>query len=330
MRGHVLSDDSHRAGSPALTALAKRFGHVVALVFLAAVCWLVIDRARKVDWHAVWLALLAYPLSTLAVALALATTAHMLFASYDLLARRYVGHKVRPLKVLGVGLVVYAVNLNLGSLIGGIGFRWRLYSKLGLDALQIGRIFGFSVTTNWSGYFVLAGVLLATRSFEPPPELGIPGELLQLLGIALLTVAALYLVACFTARKRSIELRGHHFVLPTGDIAWRQLALSMLHWSVTGALIYTLMPPGPDYPTVLGTLMCAAVAGTIVRVPGGLGVVEAVFVATLGDRVPEGALIAALLAYRAAFYLLPLAGATAMHFTLEALARRHSARRTQR
>ena len=66
----------------------------------------------------------------------------------------------------------------------------------------------------------------------------------------------------------------------------------------------------------------AAVVGAMLHVPGGLGVIEAVFLASLGGRLPEGQLVAALLAYRAAFYLLPLLTATVMHLTLEALARR--------
>jgi hypothetical protein len=33
---------------------------------------------------------------------------------------------------MGVTFISYAFNLNLGSLVGGVAFRYRLYSRLGL------------------------------------------------------------------------------------------------------------------------------------------------------------------------------------------------------
>ena len=62
-----------------------------------------------------------------------------------------------------------------------------------------------------------------------------------------------------------------------------------------------------DYPTVLGALLLAAVAGVLTHVPAGLGVLEAVFVATLAHALPATEVLATVLAYRAAYYLLPLA-----------------------
>jgi uncharacterized membrane protein YbhN (UPF0104 family) len=43
------------------------------------------------------------------------------------------------------------------------------------------------------------------------------------------------------------------------------------------------------------------------HVPAGLGVIEAVFVACLGAEVATPTLLAALLSYRAVYYLAPLA-----------------------
>lgn len=338
MRPQVLRDEAHqqppyaRQTSPAIAAAAppkpaaawRRWaGHAFGVALLLVVGWFVVERARKIDWDAVGQALLGYPFTTLLAALALATLSHAVYGSYDLLARRYLGHSVPPLKVLGVGLVSYAVNLNLGSIVGGIGFRWRLYSKLGLDVGQTGRIFAFSLITNWSGYVVLAGLLLASGSFEPPPLLRLDPSLWQGLGVLLLILVALYVLWCELGRTRQLKLPWVKIDLPSARVAAAQIALSMLHWTLIGAVIWMLLPRELPYPTVLGTLLTAAVAGAVIHVPGGLGVIEAVFVATLGHRVPEGALIAALLAYRACFYLLPLAGAVGLHLALEAHARKH-------
>ena len=76
------------------------------------------------------------------------------------------------------------------------------------------------------------------------------------------------------------------------------------------------------YGTVLAVFLLAAMAGLIVRVPGGLGVLEAVFIALLSHRVPEGQLLGALLAYRALYYMLPLGIASLMYLRMELAAKR--------
>jgi glycosyltransferase 2 family protein len=79
------------------------------------------------------------------------------------------------------------------------------------------------------------------------------------------------------------------------------------------------------YPTVLGVLLIAAIAGAMAHVPAGLGVLEAVFIALLSQRVPQAELLGALLAYRAVYYLAPLGLALVVYFTMEAQARRSAA-----
>ncbi len=56
--------------------------------------------------------------------------------------------------------------------------------------------------------------------------------------------------------------------------------------------------------------------------PAGLGVLEAVFVALLAHEVAETRPLAALLAYRALYYLLPLAVALVAYLVTEMRARR--------
>ena len=66
--------------------------------------------------------------------------------------------------------------------------------------------------------------------------------------------------------------------------------------------------------------LAAAVAGVIAHVPAGLGVLEAVFIALLGATVPEPRLLGALLAYRALYYIVPLAAAVPLYLRSEARA----------
>lgn len=48
-------------------------------------------------------------------------------------------------------------------------------------------------------------------------------------------------------------------------------------------------------------------AGVVSNVPGGVGVFETVIILLLPDQIPGDAILAALLAYRIIYYLLPFA-----------------------
>jgi len=73
-----------------------------------------------------------------------------------------------------------------------------------------------------------------------------------------------------------------------------------------------------DYASVLSVLLIGAVAGVIAHIPAGLGVLEAVFVALLSHRLPQSDVLGAVLAYRAVYYLAPLALATLLYVATEA------------
>ncbi len=300
------------------------FGPVVALLFLALVGWLVADHVREIDWGEVRAALEAYRVQTLAIAAALVVASHLTYASYELIGRRYVGHDLSTARVLGVGFVSYAFNLNLGSLVGGVGFRLRLYSKLGLPAAQIGRLIVASLVTNWSGWLLLAGATFALRQIALPPSFAMSAGLLQALGVAMVALPLAYVAACFFARRREWAWREHRFTLPSGRLALAQLGLSSLNWALIGAIVWQLMPRELGFGTVLATQLSAAVIAVPTHVPGGLGVLEAVYVAVLGARVPTASLLAALLAFRALYYVLPLAVAAALHLALELGARQRA------
>jgi uncharacterized membrane protein YbhN (UPF0104 family) len=286
------------------------------------VFWLIADHVREIEWTEVRTAVFAYPLGALALAAFLVAVSHVAYACYDLLARRYVGHTLATPAVLATAFISYAFNLNLGALVGGFGFRIRLYGKLGLDAASIGRVIAFSLVTNWSGWLLLGGASFVLRQVRLPAAFPLSVAALQALGGAMLVVPLAYVAACFVSKRRTWRWRAHAFALPSGPLALAQLLLSSLNWSLIGAIVWVLLPGALSYGTVLATLLGAAIVGAATHVPGGLGVLEAVFVATLAGSVPAPALIAALLVYRALYYFAPLCVAAVMHLGIEALTRR--------
>jgi len=289
-----------------------------SLAFLALVGWLLLRYARNVDWPAVFAAIAAYDARTLAIVLALVVASYATYACYDLVGRRYAGHALSTRRVLLIAATSYAFALNLGALVGGAGFRFRMYAHSGLRAACIGRVVAFSMVTNWLGYVALAGIVFASGAVQPPPRWGLSDAVLPLAGMAMLAVAGAYLLACAKWRGRTFQVRGHRFRLPTPGVGALQMGLAALNWSLMAAILFVLLGGQPAWPLVLATLLLAAVASAMVHIPAGIGVLEAVFVAVLGMLVPETRLLAGVLAYRAAYYLLPLLFALAFYAGFEA------------
>ncbi|HEX7035722.1 MAG TPA: UPF0104 family protein, partial [Pseudomonadales bacterium] len=266
-----------------------------------------------------------YGVTTLVGALALAAAGHLLYTLYDLLGARYTGHGLRPAQVMKIAFVSYAFNLNMGPLIGAMGFRYRLYSRFGLDSGVITRVLGFSIVSNWLGYLLLGGVLFAWPVVEVPRDWAIGTLALRVVGAAMLALVAVYLWLCARARRRRFTVRGVEVELPPLPMAGLQLAISCASWLSIGMIIYLLLQQQIGFPTVMGVLLVGAVAAVATHIPAGLGVLEASFVLLLGDRMAAPELLAGVLAYRVFFYLLPLAVATGLFLFLEARAKRRPA-----
>lgn len=295
-------------------ALVRRIVTVAFFILVPVLIYLLI---KKLDWQEVKHALGEFRTSTLVIGFLLSALSYTVFSSFDLLSRYYIGHSLPIKRVFKVAFVCNAFNLNLSSWVGAIALRYRLYSRLGLETADITRILTFSLVTNWFGYFLLAGILFSLGLPTLPKGWAIGSTGLRLIGVLLLVLGVGYLLACRLAKNRSWGWREHRLNLPTWRLALVQGLLGASNWSLMALLIFTLLPKGIDYPTVLATLMISSVAGVIAHIPAGLGVLEMVFITLLKSEVSQGAIVAALIAYRVLYYLLPLAVATVVYLLLE-------------
>ncbi|WP_407732777.1 YbhN family protein [Pseudocitrobacter faecalis] len=292
-------------------------------LFLVAVAVLLVLYARKIDWHDVWNVIRDYNRLALLGAVGLVIFNYLLYGCYDLLARVWCGHKLAKRQVMLVSFICYAFNLTLSTWVGGIGMRYRLYSRLGLKPGTITRIFSLSISTNWLGYLLLAGVMFTGGAIDLPPHWYINDTTLRLLGAVLLATVLIYLGFCAFAKKRHYSIKGQKLVLPTWKFALAQMAISSLNWMAMGATIWLLMGQAVDYFFVLGVLLVSSVVAVIVHIPAGIGVLEAVFVALLAsEEVSSGTIIAALLVWRVLYYFIPLMLALVCYLGLESQAKR--------
>lgn len=316
----TLSVAAHSAQRPSLWRRCRRW----VLAFVAfAVLGLLLSHAHKVDWAGAWEALQRYPATLLLGVLGIATASHALYGCYDLIGRRHIRHRVPRWRTWAIAVTSYAFNLNLGSLVGGIALRARLYARAGLDEASVAQVVGVSLATNWLGYGLLAGGLFAAGIIAPPRQASIGAGALRGLGVLMILLAAAYVVACAFSRGRQWQLRGRKLRLPSAKLALVQLTLSTANWSLMGCAMYLLLGRQVPYATTLSVLLAASIVGVMTPIPAGLGVLEAVYLALLSGSVRQGALMGAVLAYRALYYLLPLGGGIVLYLLLERYAASH-------
>lgn len=306
--------------------LPHRFWQWVFAAFAVGVIALMASRIGDLDWSAVRQALRGYRASTLSMALLWALCGYVVASSYDLIGRRHLRHRLAPTKVCAVNAITYAFSLNLGALLGGWAFRVRLYTRYGLSVPVIAQVIVLAMITNWSGFILLAGLVLLIW----PPVLPLVNEwrvdpgVLRAVGAVLLGVVLAYVGACALGRRRqwSLRLRGVVLRLPSVQLALLQLLLSSVSWLLMGAALWQLLPAEVPFTRVLVALFFSSVAGAALHVPGGIGVLEFGIARLLSDQVASSTALAAVLAFRAVYYLLPLVIALLAYIGLELAARR--------
>lgn len=300
--------------------LAKK---ILTWIFFIAVAVLLVVYARTVNWEDVWKVIRNYNSTSLLISVGLVIISYLLYGCYDLLARAYCGHKLAARQVMLVSFICYAFNLTLSTWVGGIGMRYRLYSRLGLPNSTITRIFSLSITTNWLGYILLGGIIFTSGVVELPSHWYIDNGTLRIVGIVLLAMVAVYVWFCAFAKRRHMKVKGQKLVLPSFKFALMQMVISSANWMAMGAIIWLLLGRDVNYFFVLGVLLVSSIAGVIVHIPAGIGVLEAVFIALLaGEHISQGTIIAALLAYRLLYYFLPLMLALVCYLLLESRAKK--------
>lgn len=301
------------------------FKRVAPWGLAALVLVLVAGQARTVDWPAVWQALKSLPAAHLAAAALLSLVSYGLYAAFDLFGRRLTDHRLSPVRTLGTAAISYAFNLNFGAWVGGLALRLRLYGRWGLAVPTVLQVVAHSMVTNWLGYLWVSGAVLLWAPPQWPTSWmawAATEIALRAVGLAMVAAALAYLALCRFSRLRRLTWRTHTLTLPSGRLAALQALAGGANWLLIGGIAWLVLGGRVDYASVLGTMLLAAVAGVVTHVPANLGVLEAVVVATLGARLPAHELLAAMLAYRAAYYLLPLALALPAYALSEASARR--------
>jgi glycosyltransferase 2 family protein len=286
--------------------------------FFAAVIWLLGDELRELDTEEILAVVRGLSPSRIAAALVLTAASYSAVAGYDRLSARYAGVRLPPALGFSIPFVSYAFNFNVGAMVGAVGFRLRLYSRQGIDVKRIGAITVCSIVTNWCGCLTVLGAMLIADPSALHLGWGLSATTGRLLGLIAWAPVAAYLVVT-ALRKEPVRFRGTRHPVPRPGFALAQVVLGSGYWLLVPLVIYALRPPELEirYSQLAVAYGVAALGGVIVRVPAGLGVLEAVFLEIFRGQVGAEPILGMLIAWRALFLLVPLGVATVVLTLLE-------------
>jgi phosphatidylglycerol lysyltransferase len=281
---------------------------------------------QAVSLHEIAGDVLATPPSGLLLALALTALNYAILTGYDFLAFASIGRRLPWRRIVLASFLAYAIANNVGfAALSGASVRYRFYTRWGVTAADLSRIVLAYTTTFWLGLLLLGGISLA---FTPLPDaLAIPRGVAIPAGIGL-ALSALAYVVLTAARRAPLTIGGFELPLPRPAIAVAQVVVSSLDWVLAAAVLYAVLPTGgPGFLQLLGAFALAQLLGLASHVPGGIGVFDGTIVLLLRPWMESGAVLPALIVYRAVYYLTPLSLAVVVLVADELRQRRAQAAR---
>jgi glycosyltransferase 2 family protein len=210
--------------------------------------------------------------------------------------------------------VTYALGHNIGaSVVSGGMVRMRAYTAKGLTPGQVAVLVALCSFTFVFGTVVLMGAVLLFKPevlaplHELVPIMAMPEGAVRALGGGLLALCGLYVLGSWMHFK-PMHIGTLEIVYPRLPVVFRQLVAAPLELIGAAGIIYFALPEvgHPGFVIVLGAFLISFSAGLLSQVPGGVGVMEAVFIAVM-PGIPATAVLAALLVWRLLYLLIPLA-----------------------
>lgn len=235
---------------------------------------------------------------------------YLALTGYDMLALRHLGRALPYPRVALNAFIATTVGHNLGmAMLSAGAVRLRLYTAAGLAATEVAGLVALVGLSFAVGVTFVAGLALLLEPAETGRLLHLSADGGGVIGALLLALVALYL-GFGLLRRAPIRLGSWQWHLPGAGIALGQLILAVADLGCAAAALFWLLPAeaAVSFPAFLGVYVLAVVAGIVSHVPAGLGVFETVLLLAL-PAVPQEDLLAAILAYRAIYYLAPLAAA---------------------
>lgn len=297
----------------------RYFWPAVGIAAVAFSIWLLLGELRGISIDDVRDGLIAIPVHRWILAALCSVAAYAALAGYDHIALLHIGKRVTWLFVTLCSFTTYALSHNIGgSVFSGAVIRYRAYGTRGLTGQDVGVLVAICWIT-----FVLSTLLVSGIVLIVEPHLldrysgGTHPALAIAAGIAMLLVVGAYVFGSWL-HLRPLNIGSFQVHYPALPIVARQLLIGPVELIAAAAIIYFALPAAgnPGYLVVLGIFLVSFSVAQISHAPGGLGVLEVVFLAGLSDMDPVG-VVAALLVFRLFYLIVPLVLALAVVLLFE-------------
>jgi len=286
----------------------SRVSAAISLLILAMAGFALYALLRDIDFGKIVAALKAQSLQRIAIAGVFVVAGYVTLTFYDLFALRTIGRHQVPYSVAALASFTSStIGHSLGAAVvtGGL-VRLRIYSVWGLTVVDIAKIAFVTGMTFWLGNALLLGGATAYAPEAASAVDHLPSWINRTIGLAGLCAIACYLI-WLTPQPRTIGRSGWRIVLPNLRLTLLQIGIGAMDLALVTLAMYVLRPASPaaGFVTVLVVFLTATLLGTVSHAPGGLGVIEATMLVGLAQFQREE-LLAALLTFRALYFVLPL------------------------
>ena len=301
----------------------KRIAHVVGILVgigvSGAAVWVLWKQAQILEYDAVVAQFDQLSMSSILLAVGCTVGAYLTLSIYDSTAFRHIGRQMRFARILLVSFISYAFSHNLGfGAVTGNSVRYRFFSQWKVPLVDIAKVVVFGGTAYVLGIVTIAGLLILWNADALALATQLPVSSAYLIGVGAALVGSVYL-GWSVLKWPTINMKGVSLPPPGLGIVITQFGAAAVEWGFAAGALYFLLPVhgGLDYWHFIGIFVIAYVSGMISQVPGGLGVFEAVLLLLLPDSISRETIVAAVITYRAVYFLLPLLVAAALMLAAE-------------
>ncbi|MET0169152.1 MAG: YbhN family protein [Aliihoeflea sp.] len=282
-----------------------------ALIGICAVAlsiWLLAKELRGTSIDEFWDSFVAISGRDWCLAVVATFGAYAALAAYDHLALMHLKRKVSWLFISLCSFTTYALAHNIGaSVFSGALVRYRAYSSKGLTASEVGVLVAFCSFTFALGTLLLTGLVLLIKPDITERFVDVlPVEASTTTGLFILALVAIYVLGSWL-KLRPLKIGSFELTYPRLPIVSRQLLVAPIELACAAAIVYFVLPEAgnPGYFIVLGIFLVSFSVALLSHAPGGIGVLELVFITSLPEMDPVDVL-AALFVFRLLYLIIPL------------------------
>lgn len=243
-----------------------------------------INHLSKFDWKLSVKYILSFDFKKICALIILVSLNYFLLSCFDIFILKFFKSPLRPIKIGIIAFISYAFSLNLGSLVGSVGMRMKLYREQGISHHEISSVILQSIQSNWLGFSLVGSVYLILDH----SDVGIFG----LIGVIS------YLI--FLSIKKQISFRHYKIEFLNTKTSILLLLVASLQW-INQILILKILINEKFYK-LLEAQFISSVTSLVSHIPGGLGIYETTMGEILKDKKN---LLGGILGFRIFFYFFP-------------------------